>query len=122
MVDVAQLVEHQIVALRVVGSSPTIHPSFYGRLITMQFASKTGLQFSLIYNVITLFSLSILAYFGIMNFMTKIFFSLAVAGIIHHVIINYLLPSKYSYSSDAIFIMSYSIVTYATLKLFALLA
>ncbi len=29
MVDVAQLVEHQIVALRVVGSSPTIHPIFY---------------------------------------------------------------------------------------------
>lgn len=26
MVDVAQLVEHQIVALRAVGSSPTIHP------------------------------------------------------------------------------------------------
>ncbi len=26
MVDVAQLVEHQIVALRVVGSIPTIHP------------------------------------------------------------------------------------------------
>lgn len=27
MVDVAQLVEHQIVALVVVGSIPTIHPS-----------------------------------------------------------------------------------------------
>ena len=29
MVDIAQLVEHQIVALRVVGSSPTIHPIFF---------------------------------------------------------------------------------------------
>ncbi len=28
MVDVAQLVEHQIVALVVVGSIPTIHPNF----------------------------------------------------------------------------------------------
>lgn len=28
MVDVAQLVEHQIVALVVVGSIPTIHPIF----------------------------------------------------------------------------------------------
>ncbi len=27
MVDVAQLVEHQIVALVAVGSNPTIHPS-----------------------------------------------------------------------------------------------
>ncbi len=29
MVDVAQLVEHQIVALVVVGSIPTIHPIFF---------------------------------------------------------------------------------------------
>ena len=28
MVELAQLVEHQIVVLRVVGSSPTFHPSF----------------------------------------------------------------------------------------------
>ncbi len=30
MVSVAQLVEHQVVALRVVGSSPTTHPIFLG--------------------------------------------------------------------------------------------
>ena len=29
MVDVAQLVEHQVVALGAVGSNPTIHPIFY---------------------------------------------------------------------------------------------
>ena len=29
MVDVAQSVEHQIVVLRVVGSIPIIHPTFY---------------------------------------------------------------------------------------------
>ncbi len=29
MVNVAQLVEHQIVALGVVGSIPTIHPKFH---------------------------------------------------------------------------------------------
>lgn len=29
MVSIAQLVEHQTVALRVVGSSPTVHPKFY---------------------------------------------------------------------------------------------
>ena len=33
MVDVAQLVEHQIVALVVVGSIPTIHPSLRRPLI-----------------------------------------------------------------------------------------
>ncbi len=32
MVDVAQLVEHQIVALVVVGSIPTIHPSLLPNL------------------------------------------------------------------------------------------
>ena len=35
MVNVAQLVEHQIVALVVVGSTPTIHP-----IILKKFASK----------------------------------------------------------------------------------
>ncbi len=29
MVDVAQLVEHQIVALVAVGSNPTIHPKYF---------------------------------------------------------------------------------------------
>ena len=33
-VDVAQLVEHQIVALVAVGSNPTIHPSVILKLIT----------------------------------------------------------------------------------------
>ena len=32
MVDVAQLVEHQVVVLRVVGSIPTIHPIIQNHL------------------------------------------------------------------------------------------
>ena len=36
MVDVAQLVEHQIVALVVVGSIPTIHP----KKILLKFSEK----------------------------------------------------------------------------------
>ena len=36
MVDVAQLVEHQIVALVVVGSIPTIHPKKFEITIAVQ--------------------------------------------------------------------------------------
>ena len=33
LVDVAQLVEHRVVVPVVVGSSPTVHPNLYNRLI-----------------------------------------------------------------------------------------
>jgi hypothetical protein len=42
MVNVAQMVEHQIVALRVVGSIPTIHPKF------LKFILQTAVFLSII--------------------------------------------------------------------------
>ena len=39
MVDVAQLVEHQIVALVVVGSRPTIHPINFEIFVAQQIKS-----------------------------------------------------------------------------------
>ena len=45
MVGLAQLAEHQIVVLRVVGSTPTTHPNYYIFIVHIKNISKSNLKF-----------------------------------------------------------------------------
>jgi hypothetical protein len=52
MVSIAQLVEHQTVALRVVGSSPTVHPNFY--LLFLKKRYNKNIYYFLILNLVNI--------------------------------------------------------------------
>ncbi len=45
MVGLAQLAEHQIVVLRVVGSTPTTHPNYYIFIVHIKNISESNLKF-----------------------------------------------------------------------------